>query len=286
MSNISSVRSLKPKPVQWFERILHLSWTWRITWFYLSVMLFLPLVAMFSKAATGGWDKFWEVATSPVALSAYDVTFMTSIITALVNGLFGTAIAWVLVRYDFPGKRIIDASIDLPFALPTSVAGLTLATVYSENGWIGSLLAPFGIKVAFTRLGVGMAMLFISFPFIVRTVQPVLMEIERDIEEAAWCLGASDWQTFRHIVLPPLLPSILTGMALGFSRAVGEYGSTVIIASNTPFKDLIAPVLVFQRLEQYDYPGATTIGVVLLGVSLILLLAINLLQAWGQQYEN
>jgi sulfate/thiosulfate transport system permease protein len=288
MSNIITAHLVKPKPTwrQWFDRIRHLSWTWRITWFYLSAMLLLPLAAMFTKASSGGWAKFWEVASSPEALSTYDVTFTTSLIATLINGLFGTAIAWVLVRYDFPGKRIIDASIDLPFALPTSVAGLTLATVYSDNGWIGSLFAPFGIKIAFTRLGVGIAMLFISLPFIVRTVQPVLIEMERDIEEAAWCLGASDWQTFRQVIFPPLLPSILTGMALGFSRAVGEYGSTVIIASNTPFKDLIAPVLIFQRLEQYDYAGATTIGVVLLGISLVLLLGINILQAWGQRYED
>lgn len=288
MSNIINAQLVKSKPTWqvWFDRIRNLTWTWRITWFYLTAMLFLPLAAMFVKASSGGWAKFWEVAVSPVALSTYDITFTTSLITALINGLFGTAIAWVLVRYDFPGKRIIDASIDLPFALPTSVAGLTLATVYSDNGWIGSIFAPYGIKIAFTRLGVAIAMLFISLPFIVRTVQPVLMEMERDIEEAAWCLGASDWQTFRQVILPPLLPSILTGMALGFSRAVGEYGSTVIIASNTPFKDLIAPVLVFQRLEQYDYAGATTIGVVLLGISLVLLLAINIFQAWGQRYEE
>ena len=288
MSNVIPARLVKPKPAwrQWFDRIRNLSWAWRFTWFYLSAMLFLPLGAMFAKAGSDGWTKFWEVATSPIALSTYDVTFTTSLIASLINGLFGTAIAWVMVRYDFPGKRIIDASIDLPFALPTAVAGLTLATVYSENGWIGSLFAPFGVKIAFTRWGVGMAMLFISLPFIVRTVQPVLIEMERDIEEAAWCLGASDWQTFRQVILPPLLPSILTGMALGFSRAVGEYGSTVIIASNTPFKDLIAPVLVFQRLEQYDYAGATTIGVILLGISLVLLLGINILQAWGQRYED
>jgi sulfate/thiosulfate transport system permease protein len=288
MQHLINSRLVKPQPVwhQWFDRLRHLSWTWRVTWFYLTAMLLLPLGAMFAKAGTGGWAKFWEVATSPIALSAYDVTFTTALVTAVINGLFGTAIAWVLVRYDFPGKRIVDASIDLPFALPTSVAGLTLATVYSDNGWIGSLLAPFGIKIAFTRLGVAMAMLFISLPFIVRTVQPVLIELERDIEEAAWCLGASEWQTFRQVILPPLLPSILTGIALGFSRAVGEYGSTVIIASNTPFNDLIAPVLIFQRLEQYDYAGATTIGVILLGISLILLLAINLLQAWGQRYAD
>jgi sulfate transport system permease protein len=203
----------------------------------------------------------------------------------LINGVFGVLVAWVLVRYDFPFKRIIDAAIDLPFALPTSVAGLTLATVYSDNGWIGSLLAPFGIKVAFTRLGVGMAMIFISLPFVVRTLQPVLQEMEKDIEEAAWCLGASKWQTFWRVVLPPLFPAILTGVALGFSRAVGEYGSVVIVASNVPFKDLIASVLIIQRLEQYDYSGATVIGTVLLLISLLILLAINALQAWGRRYE-
>lgn len=240
---------------------------------------------MFLKAAKENPADFWRIATSPIALSAYDVTFTTALIAALLNGLFGTLIAWTLVRYDFPLKRIVEASVDLPFALPTSVAGLTLATVYSDNGWIGSLFAPFGIKLAFTRLGVGIAMVFISLPFVVRTVQPVLQELEIEIEEAAWCLGASPWQTFWHVILPPLLPSILTGVALGFSRAVGEYGSTVVIASNTPFKDLIAPVLIFQRLEQYDYSGATVIGVVLLLISLIILLAINLLQAWGRRYS-
>lgn len=180
----------------------------------------------------------------------------------------------------------MDATVDLPFALPTSVAGLTLATVYSDNGWLGSLLAPWGIKVSFTRLGVGVAMVFISLPFVVRTVQPVLQEMEKDVEEAAWSLGASPWQTFMKVILPPLLPTILTGVALGFSRAVGEYGSTVIISSNTPFQDLIAPVLIFQRLEQYDYSGATVIGVVLLLISLVLLVAINLLQAWARRYDN
>ena len=265
-------------------RLAQVPWTWRITIGYLSVMLFLPLAAMFLKASTESPANFWRIATSPIALSTYDVTFTTSIAAALVNGVFGTLIAWVLVRYDFPLKRLFDASVDLPFALPTSVAGLTLATIYSDNGWIGSLFAPLGIKIAFTRLGVFVAITFISLPFVVRTVQPVLIEMEKDIEEAAWSLGASDFQTFWRVVLPPLFPSILTGVALGFSRAVGEYGSTVIIASNTPFKDLIAPVLVFQRLEQYDYAGATVIGVVLLLISLAMLLAINLLQAWGNRY--
>jgi sulfate/thiosulfate transport system permease protein len=259
---------------------------WAVTLGYLSLMLLLPVAAMLLKASTANPAEFWKIATSPIALSAYDVTFVTALIAALINGLFGTLIAWVLVRYDFPLKRIVDAIVDLPFALPTSVAGLTLATVYSDNGWIGSLFAPLGIKISFTRLGVGIAMIFISLPFIVRTVQPVLNEMEKDVEEAAWCLGASKFQTFWRVVLPPLFPSILTGVALGFSRAVGEYGSTVIVASNIPFKDLIAPVLIFQRLEQYDYAGATVIGTVMLAISLAMLFAINLLQAWRRRYDG
>jgi sulfate transport system permease protein len=259
---------------------------WGITLGYLSLMLFLPVTAMLLKASTANPAEFWKIATSPIALSAYDVTFFTALIAALINGVFGTLIAWVLVRYDFPLKRIVDAVVDLPFALPTSVAGLTLATVYSDNGWIGSLFAPLGIKISFTRLGVGIAMIFISLPFIVRTVQPVLNEMEKEIEEAAWCLGASQFETFWRVVLPPLFPSILTGVALGFSRAVGEYGSTVIVASNIPFKDLIAPVLIFQRLEQYDYSGATVIGTVMLAISLAMLFAINLLQAWRRRYDG
>lgn len=253
---------------------------------YLTIMLLLPTAALLLRASTVGVAEFWEIATNPIALSAYDVTFNTALFAAALNAVFGLIVAWVLVRYDFPLKRFVDAAIDLPFALPTSVAGLTLASVYSENGWIGSLFAPLGIKVAFTRLGVAVAMIFISLPFVVRTLQPVLQEMERDIEEAAWSLGASRWQTFWRVILPPLMPALLTGVALGFSRAVGEYGSIVIVASNIPFKDLIASVLIFQRLEQYDYAGATVIGVVLLVISLLMLVAINLLQAWGRRYEG
>lgn len=252
---------------------------------YLTVMLFVPVLAMLLKASTVGPAEFWRIATSPEALSTYDVTFNTALIAALIDGLFGTILAWVLVRYEFPLRKLIDASIDLPFALPTAVAGLTLATVYSENGWIGSLFAPFGIKLAFNRIGVGIAMTFISLPFVVRTVQPVLMQLEKEIEEASWCLGATQWQTFWRVLLPPLFPAILTGIALGFSRAVGEFGSTVIISSNTPFKDLIAPVLIFQRLEQYDYAGATVIGIVLLVLSLLMLLLINFIQVWAKKYD-
>ena len=286
---VSSSVETNIKPPIWkvfLDSLIHLPWTWRITLGYLTVMLFIPIMAMFLKASTESPAKFWEIATNDLALATYNVTFVTSLFAALLNGVFGTLIAWVLVRYDFPFKRIIDATVDLPFALPTSVAGLTLATVYSDNGWLGSLLAPMGIKVSFTRVGVGVAMIFISLPFVVRTVQPVLQEMESEIEEAAWSLGASQWQTFWKVILPPLFPTILTGVALGFSRAVGEYGSTVIISSNTPYKDLIAPVLIFQRLEQYDYAGATVVGVVLLGISLVMLLAINFLQAWARRYDN
>jgi sulfate transport system permease protein len=267
------------------RQLLQIPWAWRITLGYLTVMLLIPIAAMFLKASSEPPAEFWRIAASPIALATYNVTFTTSLIAALIDGVFGTLVAWVLVRYNFPLKKLIDASVDLPFALPTSVAGLTMATVYSDNGWIGSWFAPLGIKISFTRLGVGIAMIFISLPFVVRTVQPVLQEMEHEIEEAAWCLGASEWQTFWRVILPPLFPAILTGVALGFSRAVGEYGSVVIVSSNTPFQDLIAPVLIFQRLEQYDYSGATVIGMVLLVISLLILLAINLLQAWGRRYD-
>ncbi|MGJ5631748.1 sulfate ABC transporter permease subunit CysT [Nostoc sp. CALU 1950] len=285
MTTVSPSVEVERKTPFW-KKLGRVPWTWRITIGYLTVMLFIPIIAMFLKAGTEPPSRFWAIATSDIALATYNVTFVTAIFAAFLNGIFGTLIAWVLVRYDFPLKRLIDATVDLPFALPTSVAGLTLATVYSDNGWIGSLLAPLGIKVSFTRTGVAVAMIFISLPFIVRTVQPVLQEMEHEIEEAAWCLGASQWQTFWKVILPPLFPTILTGVALGFSRAVGEYGSTVIISSNTPYQDLIAPVLIFQRLEQYDYSGATVIGIVLLSISLVLLLAINFLQAWARRYDT
>lgn len=259
---------------------------WIITIGYLTVILLLPMTALILKSSTLGLAKFWEIATSDVAISAYQVTFITSLIAGFINGLMGTLLAWVLVRYKFPGRKIFDAMIDIPFALPTSVAGLVLATVYSPNGWIGRFFTPFGIKIAFSQLGVFVAMLFISLPFVVRTLQPVLQEMEKETEEAAWALGATDWETFRLVILPPLIPPILTGIALGFSRAVGEYGSIVVIASNIPFQDLIAPVLVFQRLEEYDYVGATVIGTVLLLISLVLLLIINFLQQWGSNYAE
>ena len=283
MTATSSISGRGDRP---HSSLSKLSTPWKVTWAYLSIMLFLPVTALLLRASSVGPAKFWEIATSDIALSAYEVTFVTALAASLINGFFGSLLAWVLVRYTFPFKRLVDAAVDLPFALPTAVAGLTLATVYSENGWIGALFAPFGIKIAFTRLGVLVAMIFTSMPFVVRTLQPVLQELERDVEESAWCLGASTWQTFWRVILPPLIPAMLTGVALGFSRAVGEYGSVVIIAGNMPFRDLIAPVLVFQRLEQFDYAGATVIGTVLLVISLVLLLGINLLQAWGRRYEG
>jgi sulfate/thiosulfate transport system permease protein len=257
-----------------------------ITAIYLSLMLLLPIAALLTTAFSSKPGEFWRIATSPTALSAYTVTFGIALVTAVINGLFGTLIAWVLVRYTFPFRRLVDAVVDLPFALPTAVAGLTLATVYSKTGWVGSMVAPWGIKLAFNQIGVAIAMLFTSLPFVVRTVQPVLAEMDRDMEEAAWSLGATSWETFWKVTLPPLFPAILTGVALGFARAVGEYGSTVMISSNTPFKDLIAPVLIFQRLEQYDLFGATVIGAVMLLISLLMLFAINLLQAWGRRYAQ
>jgi sulfate/thiosulfate transport system permease protein len=279
MAQITVVSRNKPQS-------FYTSWPWRVTIGYLVVMLLLPIAALVTKAMTINGAEFWRIATSPIALSAYEVTFVTALGTALINGVFGTLIAWVLVRYQFPGKQIINGIIDLPFALPTSVAGLTLATVYSPKGWIGGLLAPLGLQIAFTRWGVVVAMLFISLPFVVRTLQPVLEEMEQEIEEAAWSLGATSSQTFWRVMLPPLMPAILTGVTLGFSRSVGEYGSIVMVAANRPFQDLIASVLIWQKLENYDLAGATVIGTVLLMISLILLLSINWLQAWGQKYRS
>jgi sulfate/thiosulfate transport system permease protein len=279
------VTAIRKWNFQVVKRLPKNSLPWTVTISYLVLILLLPIAALITRSVSIGSDKFWEIATSSIALSAYNVSFITALAAAIINSVMGTLLAWVLVRYSFPGKKIVDAAVDLPFALPTSVAGLVLAMLYSEKGWIGQLFVPFGIKIAFTRLGVFVAMLFISLPFIVRTLQPVLQEMEPEIEEAARSLGASSWQTFRSVLLPPLIPAILTGIALGFSRSVGEYGSVVLISSSIPFQDLIAPVLIFQRLEQYDTTGATVIGAVLLLVSLVLLLLINGLQQWGRRYQ-
>lgn len=257
-------------------------WPWFFTILYLTLQLLLPIFSMVITAGETPLIDFWKKATEPVAMSAYTITLSMAAIACIFNTFFGFIVAWVLVRYNFPGKRLLDGAVDLPFALPTSVAGLTLVTVYSDRGWIGSFLSNLGIQIIFTKLGVIIAMIFVSFPFIVRTLQPVLQEIEKELEEAAWSLGASPWKTFCGVVFPAIFPAMLTGITLAFSRAIGEYGSIVIISSNFPFKDLIASVLIFQSLEQYDYAGATIIGTVVLLISLILLFSINLLQAWNQ----
>jgi len=263
------------------------SWSWRITWVYLTLMLFLPLTGMLLKASHVSPSDFWEMATSPEAIATYKISFGLSLLASLINGIFGLIIAWALIRCRFPGQKLLDALLDLPFALPTAVAGLALTAVYSEEGWLGKpIYQLFGVKVAFTSLGVAVAMVFISLPFVVRTVEPVLRSLEKEQEEAAWCLGASQGQTFIRVILPQLLPAILSGVAQGYSRAVGEYGSVVMISSNVPFRDLITPTLIIQKLEEYDLPAATVLGTVMLIFSLVSLLLINLIQVWGQRYQG
>ncbi|HPI62219.1 sulfate ABC transporter permease subunit CysT [Zoogloea sp.] len=247
---------------------------------YLSLIVLIPLAAVFFKAGSLGFDHFWDAATSPRVLASYRLSFGASLIAAGINAVFGLMLAWVLVRYSFPGKRLVDAQVDLPFALPTAVAGIALTALYAKNGWIGSLLEPLGIKVAFTPLGVLVALVFIGLPFVVRTVQPILEDLDTEYEEAAVSLGANRWQAFRHVVFPTLFPALLTGFALAFARAVGEYGSVIFIAGNIPMVSEITPLMIITRLEQYDYAGATAVAVVMLIFSFLLLLIINGLQAW------
>jgi sulfate transport system permease protein len=229
------------------------------------------------------WDAFWTTVTAPRVVASYKLTFGASLIAAVVNLVFGLIVAWVLVRYRFPGKRLIDALVDLPFALPTAVAGIALTALYAPNGWIGSRLEPLGLKVAFTPLGIVVALTFIGLPFVVRTVQPVLEDLETELEEAAASLGATRWQTFTRVILPTLLPALLTGFALAFARATGEYGSVIFIAGNMPMISEITPLMIYSKLEQFDYAGATAIAVVMLAISFSLLLVINLLQAWTRR---
>lgn len=245
---------------------------------YLSLLVFIPLALVFVKSAELTFAQFWEITTNPRVLQAYKVTFLTSFIAALVNCFFGLIIAWVLVRYSFPGKKIIDALIDIPFALPTAVAGIALTAIYAKNGWLGSILEPLGIKVAYFPPGIVIALIFIGIPFVVRTVQPVIADLDQEIEEAAVMLGAYRVKTFFKVILPALLPALLTGFTLAFARGIGEYGSVVFISGNKPMVTEIAPLLIMTRLEQYDYAGATAIAAVLLVASFILLLLINLLQ--------
>ncbi|RIX53012.1 sulfate ABC transporter permease subunit CysT [Paenibacillus nanensis] len=252
------------------------------TLFYLSLLVLIPLAGIFIKSFELSWAEFWSAVTNPRVLASYRISFSTALWAGLINAVFGLLIAWVLVRYRFPGKKIIDSLIDIPFALPTAVAGIALTTIYSKTGWIGSLLEPLGIKIAYTQAGITIALIFIGLPFVVRTVQPVLQDLESETEDAAATLGSYRFRTFRKVILPGIMPALLTGFALAFARGIGEYGSVVFISGNMPMRTEIAPLLIMTKLEQYDYAGATAIAAVMLIVSFILLLVINLLQ-WRMQ---
>ncbi len=256
------------------------------TVFYLSAIVLIPLGACFLKASSLSWDEFWAAAASPRALAAYKLTFGAALIAALINAVLGLLVAWVLVRYDFPFRRFFDALVDLPFALPTAVAGLVFASLYVENGWIGQYLVPLGIQGAYSRLGIVLVLVFTGFPFVVRTVQPVLESLDVEGEEAAAILGAGRWQTFRRIIFPVLLPAILTGFALAFARALGEYGSVVFIAGNMPFETEIAPILIVARLESFAYAEATAIAIVLLAISFVMLALVNILERWSRRHAG
>lgn len=252
------------------------------TLIYLTLVVLIPLSGLFFKTATLTWEQFWHTVTDDRVMHAYLISFGMSLIAAVVNTFFGLIVAWVLVRYNFPFKKFFDAMVDLPFALPTAVAGIALTALYAPNGWVGKYLGLIGIKVAFTPLGILVALIFIGLPFIVRTVQPVLEDMDRELEEAAASLGATRWQTFKYVVLPYILPALMTGFAMAFARALGEYGSVIFIAGNMPGVSEIVPLLIVVKLEQYDYAGATAIALVMLVASFILLLTINLLQKWSQ----
>ncbi|HEY3392858.1 MAG TPA: sulfate ABC transporter permease subunit CysT [Lacipirellulaceae bacterium] len=248
---------------------------------YLSLIVLIPLAALVIKSASLGWDEFWAAAWNPRVVASYKLTFATSLIAAAINAIFGLVVAWTLVRYSVPAKKFIDALVDLPFALPAAVSGIALTAVYAQNGWIGQLLAPLGIKTAFSPLGITIAMVFIGLPFVVRTLQPAIEEIDRETEEAAASLGASRLQTFVRVIMPAILPALLTGFALSFARALGEYGSVVFISGNMPMRTEIASLLIITKLEQYDYAGATAIATMMLVASFVVLLVINLLQWWS-----
>ena len=251
------------------------------TMVYLSLLVLIPLSAVFIRSLGLGWDHFWQAVTAPRVIASLRLSFGASLIAALLNAVFGLLIAWVMNRYAFPFRRLIDAMVDLPFALPTAVAGIALTALYAPNGWLGAVLKPLGINVAFTPLGIVVALTFIGLPFVVRTLQPVLEDLDKEVEQAAATLGASAWQTFVRVVLPALWPAVLTGFTLAFARALGEYGSVIFIAGNMPMKSEIAPLLIVTKLEQYDYAGATAIAVVMLVLSFVLMLGINALQTWA-----
>lgn len=262
------------------------SLTFGYTIFYLSLIVLVPLSALFLKTTALGWSQFWQIVTDPRVVASYRLTFGASLIGALINAVFGFAAAWTLVRYSFPGKKIIDALVDLPFALPTAVSGIALTAIYAPTGWIGRHLEPLGIKAAFSPLGVTIALTFIGLPFVVRTLQPALEDLDAAVEEAAMSLGASRLQTFTRIILPTVLPALLTGFALSFARALGEYGSVVFISGNMPMRTEITALLIIAKLEQYDYAGATAIAVVMLVASFAILLFINLLQWWSSRHHR
>ena len=253
------------------------------TLFYLSVIVLIPLSALVFKTFTLTWEQFVAAVSSPRVVASYQLTFGASFLAALVNAVAGLLVAWVLVRYSFPGKKIIDALVDLPFALPTAVAGISLTALLASNGWVGSVLEPYGINLAFNRNGVVIALIFIGLPFVVRTVQPVLEDAEKELEEAAASLGATRWQTFRHVIFPAIGPALLTGFAMAFARAIGEYGSVIFIAGNMPMVSEITPLIIIGKLEQYDYAGATAVAVVMMGFSFAMLLVINALQSWQRK---
>jgi sulfate/thiosulfate transport system permease protein len=255
-----------------------------VTLAYLSLIALIPLSTVFLKTAGMGWPRFWEVVSSPRVLAAYRLSFTTSFAGASFDALAGLLVAWVLVRYEFPGRDLADALVDLPFALPTSVAGITLTTLYAANGWLGRYFTIFGIKVAFTPFGIAVALAFVGLPFVVRGVEPVLHDLEPELEEAAATLGANRWQTFRRVIAPALMPPMLTGFTLAFARALGEYGSVVFISGNMPMRTEIAPLLIMTKLEQFDYQGATAIAVVMLVASFVILLLVNLLQRWTGRF--
>jgi sulfate transport system permease protein len=252
---------------------------------YMSLIMLIPLCGLFMKSATMGWGDFWQAVTNPRVVASYKLSFGAALIGASINAVFGFVVAWVLVRYGFPGKKLVDAMVDLPFALPTAVSGIALTSIYAQNGWIGQYLTRLGIKAAFSPFGVVIALTFIGLPFVVRTLQPALHDLELEIEEAAASLGATRWQTFARVIFPTILPTLLTGFALAFARALGEYGSVVFISGNMPMRTEIAPLLIIMKLEQYDYAGATAIAVVMLAASFVLLLLINLLQWWSGRYR-
>lgn len=256
------------------------SLTMGFTMLYLGLLVLIPLSTIILKAAGIGWPQFWEIITAPRLIASYKLSFGASLLAATINAVFGLLVAWVLVRYSFPGRRIVDGLVDLPFALPTAVAGITLTTLYAPNGWLGQHLADLGIKAAYSPLGVVIALTFIGLPFVVRMVQPVLQTLDQEVEEAAASLGAGRWQTFTRVIFPALFPALLTGFALAFARALGEYGSVVFISGNMPMRTEITPLLIMTKLEQYDYAGASAIAAVMLIVSFVLLFLINLLQWW------